>query len=205
MDDESTKQIDRKLVQAAVGGDTVAWQHIWSLHEDRLRRMIRSRIDPRLHRRVGESDVLQEVFAAAARGLEEYRDEKDIPLYFWLRGIARNKLLEVHRQHLATAMRDPAREVYSAGADVSSMNLAEMLAAKESRPSGRIQRDEQKKELVDALERLDAIDREILALRHFEQMSNAETASVLGIEESAASKRYSRALQRLASLITKAS
>ena len=191
------------LVKAAVQGDSVAWRQLLALHEPRLRNMIQARMDPRLRRRLDVVDVLQEVYVAAAQSLEQYHRQPDVPLYLWLRGVARHKMLALHRDHLGAQMRDPRREMVAGGhLQASSINLAEMLAASDTRPSGKVQRDERKQKLIEALEQLEPTDREVLALRHFEQLSNAQTAEVLGIDISAASKRYRRALQRLAALLS---
>ena len=125
-----------------------------------------------------------------------------MPFFLWLRGIAGNKLLELHRHHLGTPMRDAGREVSlyrGALPEASSAALAARLLGRLTRPSEAAIRAEAKLRLQEALNAMDPIDREVLALRHFEQLTNAEAAQVLGITEAAAGKRYIRALERLAS------
>jgi RNA polymerase sigma-70 factor (ECF subfamily) len=127
-----------------------------------------------------------------------------MPFFLWLRGIAGNKLLELHRRHLGTQMRDAAREVsLNRGglADSTSAALAARLLGDATGPSEAAVRAEARARLQEALNRMDALDREVLALRHFEQLSNAEAAQVLGIQERAAGKRYLRALKRLKEIL----
>jgi RNA polymerase sigma-70 factor (ECF subfamily) len=173
-------------------------------HEDRLRRMVAFRLDQRMQGRVDPEDVLQEVYLAAFRGLADYLRQPAMPFFLWLRGIAGNKLLELHRHHLGTPMRDARREVSLHRGSLpgtSSAALAAHLLGKLSRPSAAAMRVEMKLRLQEALNSMDALDREVLALRHFEHLSNAEAAAVLGIHERAAGKRYLRALERLREIL----
>src|SRR5262249_44445431 len=127
-----------------------------------------------------------------------------IPFFLWLRGVAGNKLLELHRHHLGTQMRDAGREVSlyrGTLPETTSAALAAQLLGHTTRPSENAVRAEVKVRLQEALTRMDAIDREVLALRHFEHLSNAEAAQVLGIQEKAAGKRYLRALKRLKEIL----
>ena len=81
--------------------------------------------------------------------------------------------------------------------EASSAALAARLLGKDSRPSEIAVRAEIKLRLQEALNRMESLDREVLALRHFEHLTNAETARVLELTERAASKRYVRALKKL--------
>jgi RNA polymerase sigma-70 factor (ECF subfamily) len=166
--------------------------------------MVAFRLDPRLQGRVDPSDVIQEVSLAAARSLPDYVDQPGIPFFLWLRGIAGNKLLELHRHHLGTPMRDARREVslYRASMpEATSAALAARLMGRLSRPSEAAIRAEVKIRLQEALNQMDPVDREVLALRHFEHLTNAEAAEVLGIRDGAAGKRYLRALERLRDIL----
>jgi len=128
-----------------------------------------------------------------------------VPLFLWLRGIVANKLLEIHRHHLGTRMRDAAREVASqrrAAPDATSAALVTQLTCRKTGPGTAAARAEVKVRLHEALNGMEAIDREVLALRHFEQLTNSEAAQVLGIEERAAAKRYVRALKRLKDILS---
>jgi RNA polymerase sigma-70 factor (ECF subfamily) len=72
----------------------------------------------------------------------------------------------------------------------------------DTRPSEAVMRIELKLRLQEALNQMDSLDREVLALRHFEQLSRAETAQVLDMTEAAVSKRYFRALARLKDILS---
>jgi RNA polymerase sigma-70 factor (ECF subfamily) len=192
------------LLRRAAAGDGAAWGALLTVHEQRLVRMVAFRMDPRLRGRVDAADVVQEAFAEAAAHREDYFRTENVPLYVWLRGVAGNKLLEVHRHHLGTHMRDARRELPLEAAPVAgdtSAALVAHLTAGLTRPSTAAARGEVRTRVAEALGAMDPTDREVLALRHFEQLSNAEAAQVLGIQERAAAKRYLRALQRLREIL----
>jgi RNA polymerase sigma-70 factor (ECF subfamily) len=195
--DSSESYADLRRILA---GDMSGWGALLARHEPRLRRVVAFRIDPRLQGRVDPADVLQEVYLAAYQGLTEYRRQPGVSFFLWLRGIAHNKLLELHRHHLDTPMRDARREVslYRGPLpEATSAALAAQLLGRLTRPSEAAIRAEAKVRLQEALNAMEPIDREVLALRHFDHLTNAESAAVLGIKESAAGKRYLRALERL--------
>src|SRR5437763_3459741 len=192
---DSSDSLQQTLERAA-SGDEASWRELVRQHHDRLRRMVALRLDPRLRGRVDPSDVLQEVYADAARHLPAYLEAPPLPFFLWLRQLAGTRLAKAHRHHLGTQGRDVRREVgLIPGA--SSAALADGLLGREGRPSEAAMRDELRDRLLAALERMNPLDREVLALRHFEQLGNAEAADVLGLSVAAASKRYVRALERL--------
>ena len=194
-----------RLLQRAVGGDETSWGVLLTQHEERLRRMIAFRLDQRLQGRIDASDVIQEVYLEAFTHLADYVRHPAMPFFLWLRGIAGNKLLELHRHHLGTGMRDAGREVslYSGTLpETTSAALAAQLLGHITRPSEAAIRAEVKIRLQEALNCMDPLDREVLALRHFEMLSNAETAQVLGLKKSGASSRYIRALERLKDILS---
>src|SRR5262249_45511002 len=134
----------------------------------------------------------------------DYLKNPAIPFYLWLRFITGRKLQALHRHHLGTHARDAGREVSlhrGAMPQASSVSLAEQLLGRLATPSQAAVRGELQIRIQDVLNGMDPIDREILALRHFEELSNAETAQVLGIGEAAASHRFIRALRRLKGLL----
>jgi RNA polymerase sigma-70 factor, ECF subfamily len=193
-----------RLLALAASGDNASWGAVLQRHQDRLRRMVGFRLDPRLQGRIDPSDVVQEVCLAASRSLPDYLKSPVMPFFLWLRGIAGNKLLELHRHHLGTPMRDARREVSlyrGSMPETTSAALAARLLGRFSRPSEVAVRVEVKLRLQEALNQMDPVDREVLALRHFEHLSNAEAAAVLGIKEAAAGKRYLRALDRLREIL----
>jgi RNA polymerase sigma-70 factor (ECF subfamily) len=193
-----------RLLQLAAQGDRQAWGQLLEQHRDRLRRMIAARLDDRLHGRLDPSDVIQEAYLDASRRLDEYVQNPAMPFALWLRFLTNQRLLELHRYHLGAQGRDAGREVSLGGGpapEASSAVLAAHLLGHLTTPSDAAIRAERQQWLQDALEQMDPLDREVLVLRHFEQLSNGEAAEVLGLDKSAASKRYARALVRLKDIL----
>jgi RNA polymerase sigma-70 factor (ECF subfamily) len=190
----------RQWLDQAAGGDTDSWRRLVERHHDRLRRMVAVRLDQRLRGRVDPSDVLQETYLEAATRLPDYLRRPDLPFRLWLRLLAGDRLAKLHRHHLGTQMRAAGREMsldLLAPPDASSAVLAAALAGGADRPSEAAARAERQQRLQEILEGMEPLDREVLALRHFEQLSNADAAVVLGVGEEAAKKRHVRALARL--------
>ena len=190
----------QQLVELAAHGDDGAFEQLMSAHRARLKQMVALRLDRRLQGRVDPSDVIQESFIDAARRLPEYARNPSMPFFLWLRFLTGQRLMEQHRRHLGAKARDAGREIslyQGAFPETTTAHLAAHLLGKLSSPSQAAIRIEQKIRLQEALDLLEPIDREILALRHFEQLTNGEAAEVLGLDKSAASKRYARALIRL--------
>jgi RNA polymerase sigma-70 factor, ECF subfamily len=182
------------------GGDRGALATLFDQYRDRLRRMVELRIDPRLRVRLDASDVLQEAFLDVARDLDAYLADPKLPPLLWLRLHVGRRLTTLHRHHLGTRMRDAGLEVSlyrDALPEASSAALALMLLGRHTSPTQAALRAERLLRVQEALNSLDAIDREVLALRHFEQLGRAEAAQVLGISQNAGAKRYFRALKRL--------
>jgi RNA polymerase sigma-70 factor, ECF subfamily len=203
MTDDSTQT--GMLLRSAAAGDQRAWGEVLTRHRDRLRRMVAFRLDQRLQGRIDPSDVMQEVCLEAFDHLAEYLREPAMPFFLWLRGITGNKMRELHRHHLGTEMRDAGREVSlyrGTMPETTSAALAARLMGHATAPSEAAVRAEAKVRLQEALNRMDPLDREVLALRHFEHLTNAEAAEVLDIREAAAGKRYLRALRRLKDILT---
>jgi RNA polymerase sigma-70 factor (ECF subfamily) len=193
-----------ELLRRAAAGDGASWEALVGRSCQRLRRMVAFRLDQRLQGRVDPSDVLQDAYLEAWRDLGSYLERPEIPFFLWLRGIAGNKLRELHRHHLDAQMRDPRREVSIRGgamAETTTTAMAAELLGDLTRASEAAVRLELKARLQEALEAMDPLDREVLALRHFEQLSPGETARVLGIKEKAAGMRYVRALRRLKGIL----
>lgn len=189
-----------ELLQRAGQGDNEALGELFSGHRERLRRMVQVRLDRRLHGRIDPSDVLQESYLEMARALAAYLKDPVLPFFLWLRMITGRKLQALHRHHLGCKSRDAGREVSlyrGALPQASSVSLAAHLLGRLTTPSVAAVRAELQVRIQEALNSMDEMDREILALRHFEQLSNAEAAQVLGISEQASSNRFVRALKRL--------
>jgi RNA polymerase sigma-70 factor (ECF subfamily) len=203
MADNSSETDD--LLRRAAAGDQESWGTLLTRHAGRLRRLVAFRLDQRLQGRIDPSDVVQESYLEASRHLADYLRDPQLPFFLWLRGIAGNKLRELHRHHLGAQMRDAGREVSiyrGTMPETTSAALAAQLLGHGTQPSEAAVRAEIKVRLQEALNSMDPLDREVLALRHFEQLSPVETARVLGIRAKAAGMRYVRALKRLKEILT---
>jgi RNA polymerase sigma-70 factor, ECF subfamily len=188
------------LLEAAHNGDEDALAALVERHRDRLERMVLLRMDRRLQGRVDPADVVQETYLAVRGKFPQYSADPPLPFFLWLRLEVGQKLVDVHRFHLGTQMRDAGQEVSlhrGALPQVTSLSLAEHLLGKLTSASRAAMRAELKLRVQEALNSMDPHDREVLILRHFEELSNAEAAQVLGIKPSAAVNRYVRALKRL--------
>jgi RNA polymerase sigma-70 factor (ECF subfamily) len=187
-------------LQTLQGGDRRALATLFGRYRDRLRRMVELRLDPRLRARLDASDVIQEAFLDLDRDLEAYLADPKLPPLLWMRLHVGRRLATLRRQHLGTRMRDAGQEIslyHGALPAASSAALASMLLGRHTSPTQAAQRAERMLRVQEALNSLDPIDREVLALRHFEQLGRAEAAQVLGITQEAGAKRYFRALKRL--------
>jgi RNA polymerase sigma-70 factor (ECF subfamily) len=185
-------------------GDAQALAAFFSTYHDRLARLVTYRLAPGLTGRVDAEDVLQESYLAAATRIKHFQESPSGSAFVWIRLIVLQTLTDMHRKHLGAQMRDAYREVgLPAGhwTPGTSASLAVQLAASLTSPSQAAMREETSRQLEVAIESMSAVDREVLALRHFEELSNQETAEVLGIEEKAASIRYIRALKRLKDIL----
>ena len=194
-----------QLVRQAQAGDGQALGELFERYRDRLRQMVRLRLDRRLYGRIDPSDVLQETYVDLSKRFPEYAANPAVPFYLWLRSLTGQKLVTLHRQHLGTHMRDAGQEVSlyrGALPEASSQSLANQLLGRLTSPSQTAMRAEMQIRLQETLNSMDPLDREVLVLRHFEELSNSETAELLGLHKSAASKRYRRALERLTNILS---
>jgi len=192
------------LLRRAKGGDQQALAALFARYRDRLRKMVRLRLDRRMAGRIDASDVLQDAYLDVARRFPEYAAAPAVPFYLWLRALAGQRLVDLHRRHLGAQMRDAGQEVSlhrGALPAASSASLAQQLLAGLTSPTQAAVRAEMQVRLQEALNSMDPIDREVVVLRHFEELTNVEAAEVLGIETSAASKRYIRAIRRLKAIL----
>jgi RNA polymerase sigma-70 factor (ECF subfamily) len=192
------------LVRRAAGGDSWAMNQLMDQHRSRLRRMVAVRMDPRLAARVDPSDVVQETLAEAAEKLPSYLQDRSLPFYPWLRELAWENLVRLHRQHVQAQCRSVTREQrqWMGLSDESAMTLAGQLVAGGTSPSGRLIREEVRDRVRSALDRLSSADREILVMRHLEQLQVSEIAAILRISEGAVMMRRLRAFERLRQLLT---
>jgi RNA polymerase sigma-70 factor (ECF subfamily) len=191
------------LLARAAAGDGDAWGALLARHQQRLQAVASFRLDPRLRGRVDAADVIQEAFITATERRADFLAQSAQSLFLWLRWIVGNTLLELHRHHFGARMRDARREHQAGGGSERADDrgtraaLVAQLTAGVTGPATAAGRAELQARLDEALGRMDAADREVLALRHYEQLTSGEAAQVLGIQERAAAKRYLRALARL--------
>jgi RNA polymerase sigma-70 factor, ECF subfamily len=198
------QQDDGDLLVRIEGGDEQALTELFTRHRERLRRMIRLRLDRRLQGRIDSSDVLQDAYVKIAGGARDHLARPDMPPFLWIRFLTGQTLQALHRHHLKVHMRDAGQEVslrHRATPQANSVSLAEMLLGRLTSPTRAARRAEMQLKLQEMLNAMEPFDREVLALRHFEGLSNGEVALVLGLSKTAASNRYIRALERLKAML----
>ncbi len=192
-------------LRRVLDGDDQAFAELFDELRPRLSRMVHFRLDSRLRGRIDADDVVQEAFLDAAKRLDAFLASQPMSPLVWLRLIVGQTMIDVHRRHLGAQMRDAGREMSLQGpwAGNTSMSMSFCLLGRLSSPSQAALRAELSSMLAGALEEMNPTDREVLALRHFEELTNKEVAEVLGIESKAASIRYVRALARLKQVLQK--
>ena len=189
------------LIDQAQAGDQDSFAQLFEHFRGRLRRMIVLRMDPRIRARFDASDVLQDAFVEISRRLPSLATrELDLPFFLWVRMVTGERLLQLHRVHLAAEKRSANRDVSidnAAMPDASSVFLASQLAGQFTSVDQRLKREDTRVKLEAALNAMAAADREIIAMRHYEELSTVDIATILGITRSGVSKRYLRAIERL--------
>ena len=202
METESSDIIEQ--LSLAIAGDKQILVDLWNQFRERLLRLVKLRMDRRMQGRVDAEDVLQEAFVDFASRVEEFVGDPSMPFYLWLRYLTGQRLQLMHRHHLGTMMRDAGRDVSihrGPMPQATSVSLAAQLLGRFTSVTQAVQRAEMQVLLQEAINSMDELDREILALRHFEELSNVETAQVLGIKKSTASSRHLRAIKRLKEIL----
>ena len=199
----SNKELPPEVAELQARGEQ-AVADLFERDRDKLARFVVHRMDPRLLGRLDSDDVMQEAFLVIQRRYESYIAKPSVPFYVWMRALTGQVLIDLHRKHLNLQIRNVNREVslqqqlpFQSSADA----LGDLLAASGTSPSNAMIRDEQAIVLRKALESMSELDREVLVLRHLEQLSNKEVASILEIDKSTATKRYIRALKRLGEML----
>lgn len=192
------------LLQDAKKGDQGAVEQLLTRHREALKRMVDMRLDKRVAQRVDVSDIVQEVLVEASRRLQLYLENPVMPFHLWIRQIAKDRIIDAHRRHRVSAKRSVDRErrlEINGQPDASTIELAGQLLDPELTPAARATQREMAIQVQTCIEQLDERDRDILLMRHYEQLSNQEVAQALGLTEPAASMRYLRALKRLRAAI----
>ena len=193
----------QELLKQAARGAPDAINQLLERHRESLRNMVRMRLDRALAQRVDASDIVQEVLFEASRRLDDYVREPSMPFHLWLRHLAKDQLIDTHRRHRVAQRRSLDREqpLATGNADRSSLDLAAQLADSELTPAAATIRKEFETRFLQALEQLEDEDRDIILMRHTEQLSNSEVAQALGLSQPAAGMRHLRALRKLRSIL----
>ena len=196
--DDSGKD-DFSLLRRARDGDEGAFNRVLGKHREKLKRMVAVRMNPRLRSRLDASDVIQDTFVEALRTFEQFLSHSQMPVYVWLRALANEKLIQAHRFHLKAQKRDASREmsIFGNALSATSEAIAVQLIGRDASPVERAERNDRKRMLTEALDKMGELDREILTLRHFEHMSSKQAAVVLNLKVETVKKRYVRALEKL--------
>jgi RNA polymerase sigma-70 factor (ECF subfamily) len=195
-----------ELLRNAKAGDQAAGPAALERHRDALRRLVQMRLDRRVMQRVDVSDVVQDVMIEANQRLDDYLANPAMPLHLWLRHMAKDRIIDMHRRHRVSAKRSVDREqpmAVNATDDHSTMELAAQLCDAQITPDAAATMRELAVRFEAAIDQLEEPDREVILMRHFEQLSNQEVAQALELSEPAASMRYLRAIRRLRELIGK--
>lgn len=191
-----------ELVSAAAAGDLAAWERLLRAHRPRLRRVIAVRLDARVSPRLDASDVLQEAFVSAGKQLERYAANPRVPFFIWLRGIAFDRIMDLHDRHIRAERRTVSREAAPAIlSDESAIMLGDQLLAKHDSPGARLVRQEVCARVHWALAQLVEAERELLIQRYLEQLSVREIAVLQGLSESTVKMRCLRSIERLRQLL----
>jgi RNA polymerase sigma-70 factor (ECF subfamily) len=194
----------QELIDRAISGDDDAVNALLQRHRSALVRLVALRLDRGVQRRVDASDVVQDVLLEANRRLADYLRDRKLPFHLWLRQIAQDRMIDAHRRHRGAARRSVDREQsLSASYDVdeSAPDLAALLRDRELTPAAAATARELNQRFEAAIARLEEADREVILMRHFEQLSNQEVAQLLTISEPAAGMRYLRAMRRLRAML----
>ncbi len=198
-DSEQTQQ----LLAAAGNGEVTAVNNLMDRHREAVRKMVNMRLDRALAARVDASDVVQDVLLEASQRMSDYVNNPSMPFHLWLRQLAKDRLIDMHRRHRAAQRRSVDREqrLNANYSEQSSLDLAGQLRDHELTPAAATIRRELETRFMTALQDLAEDDREIILMRHQEHLSNSEVAEALDLSQPAAGMRYLRALRRLREIL----
>jgi len=198
-DSEQTQQ----LLAAAGNGEAAAVNNLMDRHREAVRRMVNMRLDRAVAARVDASDVVQDVLLEASQRMSDYVNNPSMPFHLWLRQLAKDRLIDMHRRHRTAQRRSVDREqrLNANYSDQSSLDLAGQLRDHELTPAAATIRRELESRFMTALQDLAEDDREIILMRHQEHLSNSEVAEALNLSQPAAGMRYLRALRRLREIL----
>ena len=193
-----------QLFQQVESGQPDAVNRLMDRHRDAVRRMVQMRLDHAVGRRVDASDVVQDVLFEASQRMSDYIQNPGMPFHLWLRQLAKDRVIDMHRRHRAAQRRSVDREQNLTAMntdDRSAADLAALLKDAELTPAAATLRKEMEERFLAALSQLEDNDREMVIMRHFEHLGNGEVAQALGLSAPAAGMRYLRAIRRLRELL----
>lgn len=196
--------ITQELLADVGQGKPEAVNRLLERHRTALRKLVQVRLDRKIARRVDASDVVQDVLLEASDRLKEYLADPRMPFHLWLRHLAKDRMIDMHRRHRGAQRRSLDRERSLTSpefGDQSSFDLASQLVGSELTPAAASIRHELEQRFLTALDQLDADDRDILLMRHFEHLGNSEAAEALGLSAAAAGMRHLRALRKLRAVL----
>ena len=194
----------QNLLAEVRNGDAEAINSLINRHRNAVHRLVRMRIDQAIAARVDVSDVVQDVMLEASQRLGDYLQNPVMPFHLWLRQLAKDRLIDMHRRHRAAKKRSVDREQAVTSLthdDQSAADLAQLLRDTELTPATAIVRREMEQRFLEAVNQLSDSDREIIMMRHFEHLSSAEVAQALEMTTAAAGMRYLRALRKLTDVL----
>lgn len=197
-------ELTHELLKGIADGDDSAKNRLLDRHREAVRRMIQMRLDHAVARRVDASDVVQDVLMEASQRLNDYMQNPSMPFHLWLRQLAKDRIIDMHRRHRAAKRRSVDREQNMSGLgsdEQSAADLAALLKDAELTPAAAALRKEMEERFLIALDQLEENDREIVVMRHFEHLGNSEVAEALQLSAPAAGMRYLRAIRRLRELL----
>ena len=196
--------VTQNLLANARQGDRAAVNRLLERHRISLKKLIQLRLDRKIARRVDASDVVQDVLMEANTRLQDYLADPRMPFHLWLRQLAQDRMIDVYRRHRGAQRRSLDREQSITApqfSDQSGLDLMGQLADHELTPAAASIRKELEARFVLALDQLEDEDREIVLMRHFEQLGNSEVADALGLSAAAAGMRHLRALRKLRAIL----
>jgi len=195
--------VTMELARNAAEGNPQATNDLMDRHRDALRKLVQFRMDRQIARRVDASDVVQDVLIEANRRLKDFVAQGKMPFHLWIRQLAKDRMIDLHRRHHAQRRNVDKERPLNAPAfgDRSSLDLAAQLADAELTPAAATIKKELEQRFLEALDQLDEQDREVIVMRHIEHMGNSEVAEALELNPAAAGMRYLRAIRRLKTIL----
>jgi RNA polymerase sigma-70 factor (ECF subfamily) len=185
----------RDLLDQVRQGDRQALEQLLERHQANVHAFVKAWLDPRVRPRVAPSDVVQETQMEIVRRMDDYLRREPMPYRPWVLRTAYECLMNELRKHRQAGKRSVEREVPLPAR--SSLLLVQPLLARGPSPDQELADREFAARVSQAVGQLDEADREILLLRHVQDLPYEEAACVLDIQPAAARKRYGRALLRL--------